>query len=48
MAEKETEAQTYAKALTSFVENGKALLELAEHESKEGRLCTRPTAGAIY
>ncbi|XP_021429408.2 uncharacterized protein LOC110497568 isoform X3 [Oncorhynchus mykiss] len=38
MAEKETDAKTYAKALTSFVENGKALLELAEQESKEGLL----------
>lgn len=47
MAEKETDAKTYAKALTSFVENGKALLELAEQESKEGRLCARPTASAI-
>lgn len=30
-------AVTCVKALTAFVENGKALLDLAEKESKEGR-----------
>lgn len=35
--EEKPSADSCANALTAFIENGKALLELAEKESSEGR-----------